>query len=40
MVERSLKNRSNWKAPGPDSIFIGIIKAGGHILLKILTKIF
>ena len=40
MVERLLKNFSNWKAPGPDGIFIGIIKVVGHILLKILTKIF
>ena len=39
MVENSLKKFSNWKAPGPDGIFIGIIKAGGRILLKVLTKI-
>ena len=39
MVERLLKN-FNWKAPEPDGIVMSIIKAGGHILLKILTKIF
>ena len=39
MVENSLKKFSNWKVHNPDGIFIGIIKAGDKILLKVLTKI-
>ena len=38
-IKNIIKHFYNWKAPGPDAISIGMIKAGGKILIEFMHKI-